>query len=79
MGLAVRRLSAKGVHLMPRHPSTRLLAEAAYAGREVTEEELEELQLLADRRRALDQAPEPEQEDQPYDERREEQEPSYCK
>jgi hypothetical protein len=30
---------------MPRHPIHTLLAEAAYAGREATEEELAELQL----------------------------------
>jgi hypothetical protein len=33
---------------MPRHPVHTLLAEAAYAGREVTEEELAELRLDAD-------------------------------
>jgi hypothetical protein len=32
---------------MPRHPVHTLLAEAAYAGREATEEELAELQLAA--------------------------------
>ena len=35
---------------MPRHPVHTLLADAAYAGREATEEELAELQLAADDR-----------------------------
>jgi hypothetical protein len=39
-----------GGRLMPRHPVHALLAEAAYAGREVTEEELAELDLAADDR-----------------------------
>jgi hypothetical protein len=41
---------------MPRHPVHELLAEAAYAGRELTEEELAELQLGASDRELVKKA-----------------------